>query len=193
MCNALSVRLFKFACLLVLTASSTGAIFGQARGPQPLRSITISTEPNATVWIDGVRYGVTGGDGKLKVTSVLPGMRSIRVRADGYAEVTKSIPATTRGEVSVALAKTTDEAELAFQSAESLTTVDREKAIAAYQRGLDADPVIESFYQGLMRCYQRLDRRTEAISAYRRLKQILSVTLGLTPSPATERLYQGLR
>jgi DNA-binding SARP family transcriptional activator len=67
------------------------------------------------------------------------------------------------------------------------------EAIAAYQRGIDADAVVEPFYQGLMRCYDKLDRRTEAISAYRRLKQILSITLGLAPSPATEKLYQALR
>lgn len=66
-------------------------------------------------------------------------------------------------------------------------------AIAAYQRGLDADAVVEAFYQGLMRCYARLDRRTEAVSAYRRLKQTLSITVGLAPSPATERLYRALR
>jgi DNA-binding SARP family transcriptional activator len=70
---------------------------------------------------------------------------------------------------------------------------DIEAAIGAYQRGLEADPVVEPFYQGLMRCYAGLDRRTEAISAYRRLKQILSITLGLAPSAATEKLYHSLR
>jgi LuxR family transcriptional regulator, maltose regulon positive regulatory protein len=68
-----------------------------------------------------------------------------------------------------------------------------EAAIESYLRGLDADPVIEPFYQGLMRCYARLDRRSEAIAAYRRLRQILSISLSLKPSPATERLYQSLR
>lgn len=66
-------------------------------------------------------------------------------------------------------------------------------AIDACLRGLDADPAVESFYQGLMRCYQALDRRSEAIAAYQRLRQILSVTLGLAPSPSSERLYQSLR
>ena len=66
-------------------------------------------------------------------------------------------------------------------------------AIGWYLKGLDADPVVEPFYQGLMRCYQRLDRLPEALSAYRRLKQTLSVTLSLPPSAATERLYQSLR
>jgi DNA-binding SARP family transcriptional activator len=68
-----------------------------------------------------------------------------------------------------------------------------EEAITCYQRGLDADNVVEPFYQGLMRCYQRLDRLPEAVSAYRRLKQTLSVLLSLPPSAGTERLYQALR
>lgn len=68
-----------------------------------------------------------------------------------------------------------------------------EEAIDWYLRGLDADSVVEPFYQGLMRCYHRLDRMPEAVSAYRRLKQTLSVTLSLPPSAATEKLYQSLR
>jgi LuxR family transcriptional regulator, maltose regulon positive regulatory protein len=68
-----------------------------------------------------------------------------------------------------------------------------EEAIDWYLKGLDADPIVESFYQGLMRCYDKLDRRTEGIAAYRRLKQTLSVTLGLPPSASTEKLYQSLR
>lgn len=70
---------------------------------------------------------------------------------------------------------------------------DYEGAVHAYLHGLDADAAVESFYQGLMRCYQRLGRRSEGISAYLRLRQVLSVTLGLAPSPASERLYEGLR
>jgi LuxR family maltose regulon positive regulatory protein len=70
---------------------------------------------------------------------------------------------------------------------------DCEAALGAYLRGLDADAAVESFYQGLMRCYQRLGRRSEAISAYQRLRQVLSITLGLTPSASSERLYQALR
>lgn len=68
-----------------------------------------------------------------------------------------------------------------------------DEAIAWYLKGLDADAVVEAFYQGLMRCYAALDRRTEAIATYRRLRQTLSVTLGLRPSACTEKLYQSLR
>jgi ATP/maltotriose-dependent transcriptional regulator MalT/DNA-binding SARP family transcriptional activator len=68
-----------------------------------------------------------------------------------------------------------------------------DEAIGWYIKGLDADAVVESFYQGLMRCYEKLDRRTESIAAYRRLKQTLSITLGLRPSAGTEKLYQSIR
>jgi LuxR family maltose regulon positive regulatory protein len=68
-----------------------------------------------------------------------------------------------------------------------------EEAIRCYLRGLDADNLVEAFYQGLMRCYGQLQRRTEAASAYRRLRDVLSVTLGVPPSSVTEQLYQRLR
>ncbi|HET6827861.1 MAG TPA: BTAD domain-containing putative transcriptional regulator [Ramlibacter sp.] len=68
-----------------------------------------------------------------------------------------------------------------------------QEAVEWYLRGIDADSVVEPFYQGLMRCYHRLDRMPEAVSAYRRLKQVLSVTISLPPSAATEKLYQSLR
>lgn len=70
---------------------------------------------------------------------------------------------------------------------------DHEGALSVYLRGLDADPMMEAFYQGLMRCYKQLGRRSEGISAYQRLRQVLSVTLGLSPSPGSERLFQALR
>lgn len=68
-----------------------------------------------------------------------------------------------------------------------------DEAIDLYLRGLDADSIVEPFYQGLMRCYERLDRRAEALATYRRLRQILSVTLGLAPSAASERIYRSLK
>jgi LuxR family transcriptional regulator, maltose regulon positive regulatory protein len=68
-----------------------------------------------------------------------------------------------------------------------------DEAIGWYMKGLDADPIVEAFHQGLMRCYASLDRRTEAIAAYRRLRQTLSITLGLAPSASTDKLYQSLR
>ena len=76
----------------------------------------------------------------------------------------------------------------------SLENADQhEAAIDLYLRGIEADNLVEPFYQGLMRCYDRLNRRTEAMSAYRRLRETLSITLGVSPSSATQRLFETLR
>lgn len=66
-------------------------------------------------------------------------------------------------------------------------------AVAMYLRGIEADELAEPFYEGLMRCYQRLGRIPEALGTYRRLRQILSVTLGVRPGAASEQLYESLR
>ena len=66
-------------------------------------------------------------------------------------------------------------------------------AVSLYQRGLDADNLVEEFYQGLMRCYARLDRSAEALAVYVRLKQLLSLALGVQPSTSTQLLYRSLR
>ena len=65
-------------------------------------------------------------------------------------------------------------------------------AVQCYMRGIDADPIVESFHQGLMRCYERLGKRTEAFSVYRRLKHTLSVVLGVPPSDVAQRLFQDM-
>ena len=65
-------------------------------------------------------------------------------------------------------------------------------AIELYMRGVDADPIVEVFYQGLMRCYQALGRPTEAVSAYRRLRQTLSVVLGVAPSAESQALHRAV-
>jgi len=46
------------------------------------------------------------------------------------------------------------------------------------------------FHRGLMRCYLRMGRLTEAISAYRRLRQTLSAVLGVKPSAESEAVYR---
>ena len=68
-----------------------------------------------------------------------------------------------------------------------------QKAIAMYLRGMDADPLSEAFYQGLMRCYAGLGNRAEALSVYRRLRQQLSIVLGMQPSSSSEALARELR
>ena len=67
---------------------------------------------------------------------------------------------------------------------------DSAAAMRLYLRGIDADPIVEAFHQGLMRCYRSLGRHTEAISVYRRLRQTLSVVLSVPPSPESQALYR---
>jgi len=52
------------------------------------------------------------------------------------------------------------------------------------------DNLAEEFYQGLMTCYQRLGRRSEALSIYSRCKKVLSTALGVIPSPKTESIHR---
>src|SRR6186997_3455023 len=80
-------------------------------------ALTITSEPNAIVWIDEIRRGITDASGKLALTKVSPGRHSVRVRASGFKEATLPLlPG--RRTLDVKLVATTDEAELLFQQAE---------------------------------------------------------------------------
>jgi ATP/maltotriose-dependent transcriptional regulator MalT/DNA-binding SARP family transcriptional activator len=68
-----------------------------------------------------------------------------------------------------------------------------EQAIECYRRGLAADELAETFYQGLMRCYRALGRNAEAMSEYRRMRHLLSVVLGIAPSTASQSLARTLQ
>jgi LuxR family transcriptional regulator, maltose regulon positive regulatory protein len=67
-----------------------------------------------------------------------------------------------------------------------------DEAIACYRAGIGADPLAETLYQGLMRCYLTLGRRAEGASVYRQLRQTLSVILGIAPSTQSESLGRAL-
>src|SRR5882762_4062299 len=53
--------------------------------------VTITTEPNAIVWIDDVRRGQTDATGKLELQNVSGKPHAVRVRALGFHEVTTSL------------------------------------------------------------------------------------------------------
>lgn len=63
-------------------------------------------------------------------------------------------------------------------------------ALELYLRGLDADALTESFYQGLMRCHAALGRPADAASVYQRLERTLSAELGKQPSASSRSLYR---
>lgn len=68
-----------------------------------------------------------------------------------------------------------------------------EEAIRLFEAGLEADHLAEELYCNLMRCYQALGRRAEALSVYERCHRILAATLGVAPAPETEALHRALR
>jgi len=126
--------------------------FAQAvAGQTATRSITIQTEPDAIVWLNGVRYGTTDKNGKLEIGSAPGGKQTVRVRANGFSEASKALPATQKGNVEILLIRTTDEAVLAYQEAEKLSTVDRSKAAAAYQKAIKLKPSMVEAHIGLAR------------------------------------------
>ena len=65
-------------------------------------------------------------------------------------------------------------------------------AILCYQKGLDVDDLVETFYQRLMICHQKAGRPGEGITIYRRCSHLLSVVLGIQPAPETQKIYQSL-
>ncbi len=172
--NYFRQRGISIAVILVLSLSNIA--FGQLKTvatASQLRSISISTQPDAVVWIDGVRFGTTDKAGSLKIKTISSGAHSLRVRADGFKEKTEPLTAIQRGEIKIVLVKTTDEAELAYQEAERLTGVDREKSAAAYRKAIKLKPNYPEAYLGLGRVLSDagdLDEALKAIATARKLR-----------------------
>ena len=154
-----------FVLAIVILTANAISLNAQAAKPAPLRSIMVSTQPDATVWIDGVRYGKTDKTGTLAITSVAAGVHTLRVRADGFKERSQPLTAIQKGAVSVPLVKTTDEAELAFQEAERLVASDREKSAEAYRKAVKLRPVYPEALIGLARVLNETGDLEEAESA----------------------------
>ena len=137
----------KFIFAVLLTAVSAFAAVAQTA----MRNVTFITEPNAAVWLDDVKYGATGDDGRLIVRNVSVGAKRLRVRADGFKEAVQTLTAAQKGDVKIALTKTSDEAELAFQQAETQAGVSREKAVELYKRAIALRPKYAEANLGLAR------------------------------------------
>jgi LuxR family transcriptional regulator, maltose regulon positive regulatory protein len=57
-----------------------------------------------------------------------------------------------------------------------------DEALTWYARGLEADDLVETMHQGVMRCYLQLDRRADALAAFQRLRRTLAAKLRTLPS-----------
>ena len=142
-------------------------------------ALTITTEPNAIVWIDEIRRGSTDASGKLALTKISPGRHTVRVRANGFRETSAALlPG--RRTLAVKLIPTTDQAELLFQQAETArdqarNDADREKAADLYREAIKARATNPAAHVGLARVLLDLNQYKEAhaeIEAARRTKPV---------------------
>jgi DNA-binding SARP family transcriptional activator len=72
-------------------------------------------------------------------------------------------------------------------------TEEDEKAIQWYMKALDVENLAEEIYQGLMKCYLKLNRKADAMFAYKCCKDTFSKVLGVAPSAATEALRRQIQ
>lgn len=132
-------------------------------------SLTITTEPNAIVWIDEIRRGTTDASGKLTLTKVSAGRHSVRVRAKGFKESTAALLPGRRA-LAVKLLPTTDPAELKFQEAEvarekARDQASQEKAVEMYREAINLRPAFPAAQVGLARVLMDLNQFKEAHAA----------------------------
>jgi len=155
----------------VKTAAATAAA-----GKPADKSLTVKTEPKATVWLDEVRHGAADDAGSLAIKNVSAGRHTLRVRARGFSERTLALLPAQRGTVEVRLTPTTDEAELLFQQAEELSSKGadgRAEAKELYRRALKLRPRYPAARVGLARALAADDdfnAALEEIAAARRLR-----------------------
>ncbi len=161
MCRNLVLKIFCLG-LIGLSAISAAA---------QTRTITIVSEPNAIVWINDIRYGATGEDGRLTIKNLPVGAKRVRLRADGFKEIAQNLLAAQKGEIKIALTKTTDEAELAFQKAESYAATDREKAVEMYKKAVALRPKYIDAQLGLARTLSAAGDNDEALKAVKEAKK----------------------
>ncbi len=115
------------AVFFLVSLSSATAISQRRTALPSSSSLIVTTEPNATIWIDDVRRGVTDASGRLELKKISAGRHVLRVRAAGFREVTTPLAAGRKTQP-VKLARTTDQAELAFQQAEAAREKARDEA-----------------------------------------------------------------
>lgn len=141
------------------------------------REITIKTEADASVSINGTRYGKTDKDGRLIIRHSPPGRLTVKIRARGFRDETHVLTAAFKGLVEIKLIPTDDKFDLAIHEGERLSTIDRQKAAETYRQAIDIRPKDADARLALariladMREYQKAE---EAVRAARRVKPVFA-------------------
>jgi tetratricopeptide (TPR) repeat protein len=150
----------RLVAALLLIAWGDVASARQRPKPDPAagnaRTLTIITEPNTIVWVDEIRRGTADAGGTLSQVKISAGAHTLRARAAGFKEVTMPLTAAQRGEIKLRLMRATDQAELAFQQAETAreTARDeeaRQQAADLYRRTLTLRAAFPAAHVGLAR------------------------------------------
>jgi tetratricopeptide (TPR) repeat protein len=153
---------------LLLFANTVFAQRSTGTSASTARTLTITSEPNAIVWINEIRRGVTDASGKVTVKNISPARHTLRVRANGFKESTVSVlPG--RTSVTIKLVRTTDVAELAFQEAETAREKARDdaalqSAAEIYRRALKLRPSFPAARVGLARVLLDLNQYDDALA-----------------------------
>lgn len=105
------------------------------------------------MWIDEIRRGTTDDSGRLADLKLGAGAHTVRVRANGFKET--SLPVT-QSEARVRLVRTSDEAELLFQRAETARETARgetarQEAVDLYRQALKIRAAFPAAHVGLAR------------------------------------------
>lgn len=83
--------------------------------------------------------------------------------------------------------------DLVNQTADDLSiSSEYDHALLLYQDALHIDPLVESFYQGIMNCYLKKGHLSDGLKAYNVCHKVLNTELGIGPSNKTELLKKEL-
>jgi len=185
------LRVLTFCLAVILLSDFSVSAQKQKTASPPTKqtkTITITTEPNADVWLDDIKRGTTDEGGKLVIKSVSSGRHTLRVRAEGFKEVSQNLLPAQTGDVKISLVKTTDEAELAFQQAEKLQILSKEKSKELYQKAISLRPKFAEAHLGLARV---LLEQSDAEGALEAIKNARKARPNYAEASAVEgRIYK---
>jgi cytochrome c-type biogenesis protein CcmH/NrfG len=165
----LQIIALAFSVMIVAGAPSAFAQKTKQQASASQKSLTVQTEPNAIIWLDEIRRGVTNDEGKLTLEKVSPARHTLRVRASGFKERTLTLLPAQRGQIEVRLVRTTDEAELTFQQAEAAREKARDEesrraAAELYRRAIKLRPRFPEAHVGLARVLLDLNEYKQALA-----------------------------